>query len=759
MSSQFKVKVGKINWYFDRTGLPSAIIFNRKNLLKKAAEFHIEDGNGNPVELLQSSEPAVSKSKLGATLVDFDLITSVQQPETTMTLHHEIFPDGTIFTDAFFTDRSEEDHYITKFELEYQLDFSGSSHIRWALFNRPKKVDGTLIQSGGHQRNLLPGDNRSINEKIFPLASFNVRTDAGPIFYTEIFMEGDNVLSHDPTDNESSVTWNGNDPVLKWNFQKKPVKHSCVPLQWRNRWGMVVAPAPVKLNMPPPVMYHYQDNFQRLPDDDILQDIVNNNADILAIHECWRMDAQNGGVPMDEKRFREVIDFAHKHNIRVCPYIRGNESSVVEYDTHWFDKYLQKDFDGLYMDYGGPFHYSYPPDESFQGGRIIFRQHYLACIKRRQIVGRKGIILSHTGPSFSAIGMPGGMTDCYVSGEGERGVMIKSRDHHAYFAMTAVCGSSLWTAAFPEYQSPRIVPAMAATGQTPHSPLGLAGQSSSLSHPPAPGINDVNFRPLWKLWKLLKGERNLKLFNDYNCSGVFPQLPELSHYLMISKDKAVCIFANFTGEKLSVTPQINWRKTGFDPEKGGLHLCLPDVASPGKVRRFTGGSFTLPPYGVGALCSGKLDFKEFEKPYPQPGKVIRNYLAEVAVQQELRAGKIAGKWQIQMLIPKKLSKNTYEESLIADLYNNKCILGKMDNGDFTAICELVEGQWYDLEKLAGKGRHHLAVRSFHQPDGEPFYSFIKVKLLEKKLQKEDELLFRNELEPDRSCLTFDVTIS
>lgn len=49
-------------------------------------------------------------------------------------------------------------------------------------------------------------------------------------------------------------------------------------------------------------------------------------------------------------------------------YIRGNEDSVVEEYADWFDKYLIRNYDGLYMDYGGPFHYQTPPDESAQGG-------------------------------------------------------------------------------------------------------------------------------------------------------------------------------------------------------------------------------------------------------------------------------------------------------------------------------------------------------------------------------------------------------
>ena len=479
---------------------------------------------------------------------------------------------------------------------------------------------------------------------------------------------------------------------------------------------------------------------------------------MLAIHECWRLDAQNDGVPADEKRFREIVEFAHARGIRVCPYIRGNERSVIEHGTDWFRKYLKYDFDGLYMDYGGPFHFFIPADENFLGGRINFREHYINNLERRKVIGKNGVLLSHTGPYFSALGMTGGVVDGYVSGEGERGIMIKSRDDHAYYAMTAACGSTLWTAAFPEYMSPRIVPALAATGQSPHSAIGLASYSSSLAHPPTPGINDVNFRPLWKLWRLMKGEKNLQIFNDYNCAGVFPQKEELSHYMMISGGKAVCIFANFTDQPLTVIPQINWKKTSFIP-KGKLVLCQPDTVTPGKAEKFTGKSFTLKPYGVAALCSGKIDYSEYEKPYPELTAEGKEYLAEIEKQRLLREPSEKADWFIRSESPKSETQNSYEESLIADLHNNRVMLGKFEDGKFVEITELKkESPWVRMKPLLGGGVHKLAVRTFHLPDNEPFYSFIKVQLSKDGKDVTRDIIYLNDLESDRSCINFMVDI-
>ena len=148
------------------------------------------------------------------------------------------------------------------------------------------------------------------------------------------------------------------------------------------------------------------------------------------------------------------------------------------------------------MDYGGPFCEIIKPDEAFPGGRTMFREHYLKLRRLRATMGPDGLFYSHTGPFYSALGM--NFMDGYTSGEGERGLLIKGRKIHEYYSMSAVAPGTLWSAAFPEYSSKEIVPFLAAAGQYPHAPLGMAGYTCSLAHPQVPGINDLNFRPLWK---------------------------------------------------------------------------------------------------------------------------------------------------------------------------------------------------------------------------------------------------------------------
>mgnify|MGYP000988283419 CR=1 FL=1 len=121
---------------------------------------------------------------------------------------------------------------------------------------------------------------------------------------------------------------------------------------------------------------------------------------------------------------------------------------------------------------------------------------------------------------------------------------------------------------------------------------------------------------------------------------------------------------------------------------------------------------------------------------------------------------------------------TYEESLLVDLYNNTIELvmltadgtirhvtwidkrGAVDVSE--PASQLYAGDTapaIELNGLLGPGTHRLALRSFHQ--GEPFYSFCHATLSpvpEAADPRARRLVFMNEVEADRSRLTFTVNL-
>ena len=269
------------------------------------------------------------------------------------------------------------------------------------------------------------------------------------------------------------------------------------------------------------------------------------------------------------------------------------------------------------MDYGGPFCHSTAPDEFYVNGRIHFRKHYQLFRTIRKKLGNEALIFSHTGPFYSGISMD--LFDGYVSGEGERGLLIRSRKQHEYFSMASVSCGTMWTAAFPEYSSQTMVPFLAATGQYPHNPLGAATPSSSLTHPAEPGINDRVFRPLWKLWGMIKNERDLAIRNDYNCSGVFPVDPECGHWLAYRADgqTALYVLSNFAKSPRTFEVTPNWANSGFDPAGKKCFLLTPQLDSPGTEQLYDDKKLTISLDGESCaafyFAAEPADFSEYRK--------------------------------------------------------------------------------------------------------------------------------------------------
>jgi len=493
----------------------------------------------------------------------------VEQEDFRLALRYELWPGGKGFAFAFFYAKKNDPVDLDEFSLKFDLALSKFPDTTWGIRPRPESYNGANIQSLNLGRN-LSRQNKHADGNIICSINANARQKDGQSAYFEINIEGQNSLSGNPNDNYSDFIWNeSGDLSAEYGFIKeKPCKGQTLhPWQWRNQWSWVIKYADKKRHKPPFHMYHYLDNFQKYPSDECLEMIEKNGADVLIIHENWRFDIQNDGFPADAKKLRHVIEEAHKHNIRVALYMRGDEVSAVETACEWFDRYLKKDFDGFYMDYAGPFHPE-APTESYPGGRIEFHRYFLRMRSLRERIGKDGIFYGHSGTSFSGIGFVGGIIDGYVSGEGEGGIMVNSREDHEYFSMAPVCVATMWTGAFPAYSTEKMTPFLAAAGQYPHSPLGVQLKSSSLAHPQEPGLNDIAFRPLWKIWHCFRHERNILIYNDYNSTGVFADRDSsVGHYLMVSENgnKALLVVSNFKQEVVTKNVTVHFGMTAFNP--------------------------------------------------------------------------------------------------------------------------------------------------------------------------------------------------
>jgi len=441
------------------------------------------------------------------------------------------------------------------------------------------------------------------------------------------------------------------------------------------------------------------------------------------------------------------------------------------------------------MDYGSVFFEAQHGDEAFPGGRMPFRKHHLKMKALRKLVGRDGILFAHTGPLFSAAGLCDNLMDGYTSGEGERGILIKGREEHEYFSSAYSTLGSMWTAAFPEYGTEKMIPFMAVTGQYPHAPLGVQIESSSLAHPPTPGINDRYLRPLWKLWSLMKDCRDISIYNSYNSFNVI-SLPDAScgANVMVSGDgkSALVIVANFSGNEQAASLKLNWNNTIFTlGDKIKISKFIPSSDAPPPPEPYDKTDVFASPVKAYAcvgwlLCNDADDFgkrvSEYLKPYPATDEDEQLYLERIRAQKDARNITISsGNLFIKVRIPNLPL--PYDESMWWDLFNNHLQLGKFtEDKQFTPLKWITEdgladerpvdknmiwpgheSVWIDISQFAEGGLNRFAVATWHMND--PFYSFVEVLISEKQIpdvSSASVLKFQNELEPDRAFLCWNV---
>ena len=707
-----------------------------------------------------------------------------------LSMTYEFCENNTVFVDTFFFVEDVNAPNIKSFKFEVPLDFTAYNQVNWATVMRPKREDFTLIMSDQNTRMMEQGDSKHYPAEIIPMVNFNCKNEQGISDFFEFFMEGHSQLSGNPENVYSAIDWNNGNPVLTWEFQVNATKRSSRPWQWRNHWGWVNSSAPVQRRSSPMRIFHYFDNYKRYPSNRQIKKMAGEGSDVLILHENWRLDAQNGGIPYDYEELFRVRECAHENNMRILLYVRGNENSAVEDYCSWFDTLLERNRDGLYIDYGSAICEDSAPSENFPGGRIHFRKHYMKMRKLRESVGEDGILILHTGPLFSAVGLSGDILDGFITGEGEHGIMIKSRKHHEYFSEAYVAPGTMWTAAFPGYSTEKIIPFLTASGQSAHTPLGVQFDSSSLTHPREPGINSKFLRPLWKLWGIFGLQKNISAFTDYNSTGIFSHNnQDNGAYLMISEDKknVLVLLTNFSKTKRICETKVNWDKIGYKASTAKCWKFTPTKASPGVPEKYRNKSIfnaEIEASGVvGWLLSTNAEedkkLNEYILPYPTEDEFDLEYQQHIKQQQYLRettnpSEELYLKLNIlNLAVP-------YEESLWWDLYNNTLQLGEFtENGKFVPLGWISKNGFITnaperdnyiwpgdsspriaLHKILAPGRHSLGIRSLNNQ--KPFYSFIRATLSAKPDSNNSqayELIFLSEVEKDREFLKFKIQLN
>lgn len=710
-----------------------------------------------------------------------------QVPGIFISVTYEIYPDGTAFADMFFTVEQSEIRQIDNFKLSAPVKMPRNNELRWSCWNPPEQGK-PLVMALKVKRNLPAGENLTADKMILPQIGFESLRRNTRTRHFEYFMEGANSLSPDPENTCTEIKWNdSNTAEITWDFLKAPHTNDGHIWQWRNRWGWVASSSPLNRKQPPLRVFHYLDNSKKYPSPAQIKSMREYGAELLIIHENWRLDVQNGALPYDEEKLKSTIKTAHENKLRIALYIRGEEQSAREDACSWFDRYLQKDFDGLYIDYGSAICLQ-STDERYPGGRIHFREFYKMMKRLRNRVGNQGVLIMHSGPFFSACGMSG-IVDGYLSGEGEKGVMVNDRTLNAYYGALSVSPPALWLAAFPEYRSEKALSYLASTGQFPHVPLGVQIQSSSLAHPDEPACAEY-IRPLWKLWELFEGENNIKFLHEFNSEGFFKTDSEFTGAsLMATEDGyALMVISNFSENKRECAVSLDYGKylPGFLSKE--IKVTKLDPINQKTEDYVSGENFKaeIPASGISAFLIGEDSAKyqkmleQFRKKYPAMNNGAKSYKEEIEQLKDARFTPFSGETIFMKTgIPFMTPPIPYEDSLMDDLHDNihslnlvkgngeKSLLGYIcRNSSLSekaptneAILRMGDfSSWIALHEILPPGEHDLEIKTTHA--GEDFYSFVTAELSNGTPGDNTRILrFANELDNDRSRLTFKIKIS
>jgi hypothetical protein len=304
-------------------------------------------------------------------------------------------------------------------------------------------------------------------------------------------------------ENKRSLTgeagFSGEKGRFTWRLAEGP-KTFKGPFEYANRFALGLGSAATgkpKTNVVAQRVYHWSNwaNCEEVlgaawyPTDVQIDKMVANHATMLILHEHWMDEEGNNGdphanyVPRDEEAFTHMIRYAHEKGLRVGVYSRGVERYLLA--VGFFEKYLKRDWDGLYVDWSGAYDVAHhenlrKPDSilgdahlSADGFYVPAREWFLYTKRLRDLVGPRGFLIAHQG--FGSTGVLANLVvDAYLPGESSRDhQMFANLDDAIYQGMMGGCVCMPWTVDAPAYITQEGIAKMAAWGFYPHACLAF----------------------------------------------------------------------------------------------------------------------------------------------------------------------------------------------------------------------------------------------------------------------------------------------
>jgi len=430
-------------------------------------------------------------------------------------LTYTVYKSGVLFCDLKLKCGNKAKPFLLKHcSLGMSFDLTKVKWFRWWDFKHPKLDKMEWDEAGnvmtvstgkdGLDRFMSRNDSRQVIGSLDPYVGIDFGHQARFSNHIEFFLEEwQAVGTRDRTKVGNSFFKKGPDMVFRWNLLKGDVVKIKPGYVYRNRWGVGLSKIKQTGRTLGQRVYHWFDKGTQ-PSNEIIDKMAKFGGTILCLHESnWPTHPIRCDKVKDKERTRALIARCHKNGIRVLFYSRLYEQGLRK---GWFGKFLKKNYDGIYVDGGTPWCIL---EEDY---RFPVRRFYRIMRLVRRTIGKNGLFISRTGPWITAVGED--LVDGYLSGEQEKGHLMDDVKSNLFYTSQAIAVPMIWTAAFPQYRSPRAVAFYAGVGEFPHINLG-AQLPGPLTHPKDPTFRQY-IVPLWLMWKSIPmSKAKLYSLNNY----------------------------------------------------------------------------------------------------------------------------------------------------------------------------------------------------------------------------------------------------
>jgi len=308
-------------------------------------------------------------------------------------------------------------------------------------------------------------------------------------------------------------------------------------------------------------------------------------CNLCVIHQFWMTNGGSNGEPMAEYRahdpdwLRAFVDRAHDLDMRVAFYVRGIERYNVYSD--FFERYLVRGYDGLYVDWATPFALGYCKTSQLHFSAYDYFM-FTRALRRR--VGDDGILIAHSAiQTFLATAV----FDAVLVGEFSvmHSGLLASPETSASYAMLGGCGVSLIAGNSPDralFSSRQAAAYCAGLGYSAH-PFMEEGKSFAAA--------SAYLHALWRLWSVLDAAPT-RLWNPATGTGGALRWSDAALHPLVyqaADGSALLTVANLSDATVSGTVDVDVARLGLAAGARFEPVSLP-------------GTETLRPVGARVHC-------------------------------------------------------------------------------------------------------------------------------------------------------------